>query len=68
MEAVNVFVGRNGFEDAFRIDLGRKRELDKDAVDTVVVVEIGNELKHVVCGSIGGRGMKPVPCQVVRRR
>ncbi len=60
MEAVNVFVRRDRFENALGIDLRGKWELDEDAVDIVVIIEIGDELKHVVGGSIGGRGMKPV--------
>jgi hypothetical protein len=60
MEAVDVFHRIDRFEDAFGIDLRRKRKLDENAVDIVVVVEIGDELKNVVSGSVGGRRMKPV--------
>lgn len=60
MEAVDVFRRINGFKDAFGIDLRRKWELDKDTVDIVVVVEVDDELKHVVGGSTGRRAMKPV--------
>jgi hypothetical protein len=60
MEAVDVFVSRDGFEDALGIDLWGKRELDKDAVDVVVIVEVGDELKHVVGRNVGGRRVKPM--------
>jgi hypothetical protein len=60
MEAVDVFLRRDGFEDALRIDLRWKWELDEDTVDVVVIVEVGDELKHVVGGNVGGRGVKPM--------
>jgi hypothetical protein len=60
MEAVDVFVRRDGFEDALGIDLWGKRELDKDAINVVVIVEVGDELKHVVGGNVGGWGVKPM--------
>ena len=60
MEAVDVFLSRDGFEDALRINLRWKWELDEDTVDVVVIVEVGDELKHVVGGNVGGRGVKPM--------
>ena len=60
MEAVDVFCGIDSFENALGIDLRGKRKLDEDAVDVVVIVEVGDELKHVVGGNVGGRGVKPM--------
>src|ERR1700730_5306691 len=59
MEAVNVFRGVDGFEDAFRIDLGGKRKLDEDAIDVVVSIQVTYELQHVVGGNSSGRGVQP---------
>ena len=59
METVDVFCGIDGFENALGIDLLGKRELDEDAVDVVVGVEITDELQHVLGGGIGGRSVQP---------
>ena len=60
MKAVDVFVRRDSFEDTLGIDLMGKRKLDEDPVDAVVVIEVGDELKHVVGGNVGGRRVKPM--------
>src|SRR5260370_6269427 len=54
MEAVHVFGGINGFEDALGVHLRRKRKLNQDAVDVVVAIQIfdnGEQIK----GGHGGR-------------
>jgi hypothetical protein len=60
MKAINVFRGVYGFQYALGIDLRRERELNKDPVNVVVIVQIGNELKHVAGGNIRGRRVKPM--------
>jgi hypothetical protein len=60
MKAIDVFRGVYGFQYALGIDLRRQRELNKDPVDVVVIVQIGNKLKHVAGGNIRGRRVKPM--------
>ncbi len=60
VEAIDVFRRSNRFKDAFGIDLGGKRKLNQDAVNIVVIVQVGDELKHVVGGSVGWRKVKPM--------
>jgi hypothetical protein len=53
MEAVHIFGGIDGFEDALGVHLGRKRELDENAVDVVVTIQIfdhGEHFESPYCG------------------
>ena len=59
MEAVHVFEGIDGFEDALGVHLRRKRELDEDAVDVVVAVQVfdnGEEIERVYRGGRREKG------------
>ena len=53
MEAIDVFRGINGFEDALGIDLRRQRKLNQDAVHVVVAIQVfddGEHFEHVDSG------------------
>ncbi len=54
MEAVHVFGGINGFEDALGVHLRRKRKLNQDAVDIVVAIQIFDNGEQIESGH-GGR-------------
>ena len=59
MKTVDVFGGIDGFENALGVHLFRKRELDENAVDAIVVVEVGDELQHFLGGDAGRRSVEP---------
>lgn len=59
METVNIFGGIDGFEYALGVDLFGKRELNEDAVDAVVAIEIVDEFQEIVGGAGGGRSVHP---------
>ena len=54
MEAIHVFRGMHGFQDALGVHLRRKRKLDKDAVDVVVVIQVIHNSEKLPRGH-GGR-------------
>ena len=51
--------GIDGFENEFGIDLRRQGQLDEDAVDGVVAVEVIDELQHLAGGDSRGRSVHP---------
>jgi len=55
MEAVNVFVGVDCFEESFGVDVAGQRKLDEDAVDIVAVVEVVDQVQHLVGRDALGR-------------
>ena len=55
VEAVDVFVGRDGFEEEFGVDVCGQGELDEDAVDFVAGIEFGDEGKELLGGDAFGR-------------
>src|SRR6266567_3058766 len=55
MEAVHVFGGINGFQDALGIHLRRKRELDKNTVNIVVAIEVFDDGEQIKSADCGGR-------------
>src|ERR1700682_2925894 len=54
MKSIDVFGRIDGFEDALGVDLGRERELNKDAVNIIVAVQIIDHGEHVECGYRSG--------------
>lgn len=60
VEAIDVFGRSDGFKNALGIDLRGQRELDQDAVDIIVVVQVGDEPEHEVGGYVGGWSVKPM--------
>jgi len=56
MEAVNIFLGRDGVEEGLGVNLLGQRKLDEDAVDVVAGVELGDEGEHLGGGDGVGRG------------
>jgi hypothetical protein len=58
METVDVLGGVDGFKNAFGVDLLGKRELDEDAVDIVVAIEIFDDAEHFESGDGGWRSEK----------
>ncbi len=48
MEAVDVLDRLDRADDARLVDVVRERELDEDAVDRVVPVQLGDELEQLV--------------------
>ena len=56
MEAVHIFGGIDGFEDALGIHLRGKRELDQDTVDVVVAIQIFDDGEHFESAYRGSRG------------
>ncbi len=56
VEAVHVFGGIDGFQDALGIDLRGKRELNQNTVDVVVAIQIFDDSKHFESPNGGGRG------------
>src|SRR5207245_1716874 len=58
MEAVHVFCRIDGFENALGIDLGRKRELDENAIDVIGAIQIFDDGEQVESSRGGGRSNK----------
>ena len=50
MEAVHVFRGIDGFEDAFGVHLRRKRQLHEDTVHVIVVIQVVHNSKKLPRG------------------
>ena len=55
MEAVHVFGGIDGFEDALGVHLGRKGKLNQNAVDVVVTIQILDNSQQIEGGHIDWR-------------
>jgi len=55
MEAVHVFGGIDGFEDALSVDLRRKGELNENAVNVVVAIEVFDDSEQIESGHGGWR-------------
>ena len=53
METVDIFFGRDGEQDALRIDVRRQRKLYENAIDVRRVVEVPDENQEVFSGDIG---------------
>src|SRR6266404_1861085 len=56
VEAVHVLGGIDGFEDALGIDLRGKRELNQDAINVVVAIQVFDYGEHFESSSSGRRG------------
>ena len=48
MEAVNILVDRNGVQDARHIERWRQRQLNQDAVNGRIIVEVSNSVDYNV--------------------
>src|ERR1700719_661182 len=59
MKSVDIFSGIYGFEDEFGIDLWRQRELDEDAIDGRIAVQVVDELQHFASAYSCRRSMHP---------
>ena len=55
VEAVDVFGGVEGFDDRERVEVGRQRKLDQDAVEDVVAVQRAHQVEEVAVGRGGGQ-------------
>ena len=55
MKAVDVLGGIDGFEDALRVDLGRKGKLDENSVEVIVAIQILDDGQQIESGDRGGR-------------
>jgi hypothetical protein len=55
MEAISVFFGGDGVEQALGVNVFRQRKLDEDAVDVVAGVELGDEREQFFGGDGLGR-------------
>ena len=54
VEAVDVLGGVEGFDDGERVEVGRQRKLDQDAVEGVVAVQRAHQVENVAVGRGGG--------------
>jgi hypothetical protein len=59
MKAVDVFCRVDRFENSLCVDLFWERELDEDAVDIIVAIELVNEFEHFVGGDGSRSGVQP---------
>src|SRR5467141_1148576 len=55
MEAVHVFSGVDGFQDALGIHLRGRRKLNQDAVDVVIAIQVFDDGEHFESSHRGGR-------------
>ena len=56
MEAVDILIGSDGFEEPFGVDVGRQRKLNEDAVDLVAGVQVSDHGQQLFGGNALGRG------------